>query len=120
MTESSIFYTEDLQLNKLFFSAGNSSHVQYGKTGNWNFMERTLYCGVELFCFQYQYCKTFPLHCFLGWPCFIQFDSVFQPLKIYTNNNTDFCLHSTYNIKSKALVNQPALLRTTAGGRCGK
>ena len=64
--------------------------------------------------------KTFPLHCFLGWPCFIQFDSVFQPLKIYTNNNTDFCLHSTYNIKSKALVHIPALLRATAGGRCGK
>ena len=83
-------------------------------------MERTIYCGVELFCFQYQCCKTFPLHCFLGWPCFIQFDSVFQPLKIYTNNNTDFCLHSTYNIKSKALANQPPLLRATAGGRCGK
>ena len=29
-------------------------------------------------------------------------------------------MHSTYNIKSKALVNEPALLRTTAGGRCEK
>ena len=32
-------------------------------------------------------------------------------------------MHSNYNIKSKALVNEPALLRTTtttAGGRCEK
>ena len=29
----------------------------------------------------------------------------------------NFCLHSTYNIKSKDLVNEPALLRATADGR---
>ena len=43
MNLSSIFYTQHLQLNKRFFSAGNSSHVNYGQRGNWNFMERTLY-----------------------------------------------------------------------------
>ena len=32
----------------------------------------------------------------------------------------NFCLHSTYNITSKALINEPALLRTTADGRCEK
>ena len=32
----------------------------------------------------------------------------------------NFCLHSTYNIKSKDLVNEPALLRATADGRCEK
>ena len=32
----------------------------------------------------------------------------------------NFCLHSTYNIKSKALVNELALLRATAGGQCEK
>ena len=39
---SSIFYTGHLQLNKRFFSAGNSSHVNYGQRGNWNLMERTI------------------------------------------------------------------------------
>ena len=29
-------------------------------------------------------------------------------------------MHSTYNIKSKALVNEPALLRATADGRSEK
>ena len=28
----------------------------------------------------------------------------------------NFCLHSTYNIKSKALVNELPLLRATADG----
>ena len=33
----------------------------------------------------------------------------------------NFCLHSPYNIESKALVNEPPLLRATAaGGRCEK
>ena len=32
----------------------------------------------------------------------------------------NFCLHSTYNVKSKDLVNEPALLRATADGRCEK
>ena len=39
---SSIFYTEHLQLNERFFSAGNSSHLNYGQRGNWNLMERTI------------------------------------------------------------------------------
>ena len=32
----------------------------------------------------------------------------------------NFCLHSTYNINSEALVNKLALLRATADGRCEK
>ena len=42
MNKSSIFYTAHLQLNKRFFSAGNSSHANYGQRGNWNFMERII------------------------------------------------------------------------------
>ena len=32
----------------------------------------------------------------------------------------NFCLHSTYNIKSRALVNEPTLLRATEDGRSEK
>ena len=32
----------------------------------------------------------------------------------------NFCLQSTYNVKSKDLVNEPVLLRATADGRCEK
>ena len=34
--------------------------------------------------------QNLPLALFSGLPCFVQFGSVFQPLKIYTNNNTEF------------------------------
>ena len=62
--------------------------------------------------------KTFLLHCFLGWPCFVQFDSVgVSTLKYLPTITLNFCLHSTYNIKSNALVNEPALLHATADGR---
>ena len=58
--------------------------------------------------------KPFPFHCFLECPCFMQFDSVFQPFKFIPKITLNFCLHSTCNINSKAL------LRATAGGRCEK
>ena len=32
----------------------------------------------------------------------------------------NFCLYSTYNITSRALVNEPATWRATAGGQCEK
>ena len=59
-------------------------------------------------------------YCCLGWPCFIQFNSLFQTLKFVATMTLDFCLHPTYNVKSKDLVNKPALLRATADGRCEK
>ena len=43
-----------------------------------------------IFLFSMLVLQNLPLHCFLGWPCFVQLDSVFQPSKIYTNNNTEF------------------------------
>ena len=57
-----------------------------------------IFHDILLFSLQYLCRKTFPLHCFLGWPCFIQFDSVFQPFKFIPTITLNFCLHSTYNI----------------------
>ena len=79
-----------------------------------------IFHDILLFCLQYLCRKTFRLHCFLGCPCFIQFDSVFQPFKFTPTITLNFCLHSTYNINSEALVNKLALLRATADGRYEK
>ena len=40
----------------------------------------------------------------------------FNPSKSIPTITLNFRLHSPYNIASKALVNKPALLRTTAAG----
>ena len=61
---------------------------------NWNLMEKDyiLRCLIALFLILIS--QNFPLHCFLSWPC-LQFDSVFQTLKFFTNNK-NFSIHSNY------------------------
>ena len=85
-------------------------------------MERTLYIAVfHSFVFNASVAKPSP--CIVFWVGLVLYNliqSVFQPLNISPTITLNFCLHSTYNIKSKALVNEPALLRATADGRYGK
>ena len=63
-----------------------------------------------------------PSPCIVFWVGLVLYNLIrcFNPEKSIPIITLNFCLHSTYNIASKALVNQPALLRATAGGQCRK
>ena len=66
-----------------------------------------------------QHCKHWVARRFVILTTYLP-DSVFQPFKFTPTITLNFCLHSTYNINSEALVNKLALLRDTADGRCEK
>ena len=93
--------------NKRFFSAGNSTHVNYGQRGNWNFMEG-LYVAVCNNCYVFNTSVAKPSPSIVFWVGFVLYKLIrcFKPWTITLN----FCLHPTYNIKSKDLVIKPALV----------
>ena len=82
---------------------------------------KRLYIAVfHTFAFNASVAKPSP--CIVFWVGLVLYNLIrcFTPQKSIPTIILNFRSHSPYNIKSKALVNELALLRATAGGRCEK
>ena len=91
-------YTDRFQLNKRFFSKGNTLHLNYGQKRNLKLMGKDYIQCITLFnCFAFNTCVTKPSPCLPLPPIDLAYNhSMFQPLKFIPTIRLNFCLHSTY------------------------
>ena len=91
-------YTDRFQLNKRFFSTGNTLHLNYGQKHNLKLKGKDYIQCITVFnCFALNTCVTKPSPCLPLLPNDLVYNhSMFQPLKFMPTIRLNFCLHSTY------------------------
>ena len=91
-------YSDRFQLNKRFFSTGNTLHLNYGQKRNWKLMGKDYIQCITVFnCFVFNTCVTKPSPCFPLPPIDLVYNhSMLQPLKFISTIRLNFCLHSAF------------------------
>ena len=91
-------YTDRFQLNKRFFSKGNTLHLNYGQKRYLKLIGKDYIQCITVFnCFAFNTYVTKPSPFFPLPPIDLVYNhSIFQPLKFIPTVRLNFCLHSTY------------------------